>query len=123
MAKRKERISEAARPECDVLHTADYPRTGGVLPTDTLRALLSCCEQKPNNGIVSKWPMFSATDSKRKMVAGRGVGGERKQKEEKKGGKERETENKERRKERGRKGREKYKGEMKDHPASSGAVL
>lgn len=31
----------------------------------------------------SKQPMFSATDSKRKMVAGRGVGGERK----KKGGK------------------------------------
>lgn len=123
MAKRKERVSEAERPECDVLHTGDYPRIRGAVPTDALRALLSSCEQKPKNGNFLKRPMFSATDSKRKMVAGRGVGGERKQKEEKKEGKERETENKERRKERGRKGREKYKGETKDHPAGSGAVL
>ena len=91
MAKRKERISEAERPECDVLHTADYSRTREALPTDTLLALFSSCEQKPKNGIFSKQPMFSATDSKRKMVAGRGVGGERK----KKGGKEKGKEKRE----------------------------
>ena len=44
-------------------------------------------------------------------------------KEENKRGRKKESENKERRKERGRKGRKKYKGETKDHPASSEAVL
>jgi len=54
LAKRKERISEAERPECDALHTADYPRTREALPTDTLLALFSSWEQKPKNGIFSK---------------------------------------------------------------------